>query len=262
MSCMSPLYATPPLSPISDTNMPNFEDNFETPSAIFASHPNDHFARDTHMRIILGNNSKEANQPPKWVTHLHRMTWQTISIKILNPFPIKTENPANAVASQPIRPFVCCATGLIRPPNWYGAPIICSHHHPATIIRKAHPVSALNRERFSGAKKVKCRHVAWSDAHRFLLYYYFVLRHSFLDESREIKHISPVIFLFYYNYFLIISFSIWIVYDFKFALVWWLIYIYFLFYIFLHNLWITYSINMNILLYQFFFYIDKCTLTF
>lgn len=61
---MSPLYATPPLSPISDV-IPNFEDNFETPSAIFASHPNDHFARDTHMRIILGN-AKEPSQPTKY----------------------------------------------------------------------------------------------------------------------------------------------------------------------------------------------------
>lgn len=67
MGCMSPLYATPPLSPISDTNLPNFEDHFEAPSAIFAPQPdNDHFARDTHMRIILGN-SKESNQASKWV---------------------------------------------------------------------------------------------------------------------------------------------------------------------------------------------------
>ena len=66
MGCMSPLYATPPISPGSD-NGPNFEDQFETPSAIFAAHNaenNDHFARDTHMRIILGN-SKEASQPSK-----------------------------------------------------------------------------------------------------------------------------------------------------------------------------------------------------
>ncbi|XP_055298445.1 ankyrin repeat domain-containing protein 50 isoform X2 [Sitodiplosis mosellana] len=66
MGCMSPLYATPPISPSSD-NGPNFEDQFETPTAIFAAHNaenNDHFARDTHMRIILGNN-KEASQPSK-----------------------------------------------------------------------------------------------------------------------------------------------------------------------------------------------------
>lgn len=67
MGCMSPLYATPPISPGSDTG-PNFEDQFETPSAIFSTHDagnNDHFARDTHMRIILGNN-KEASQPSKY----------------------------------------------------------------------------------------------------------------------------------------------------------------------------------------------------
>lgn len=66
MGCMSPLYATPPISPGSD-NGPNFEDQFETPSAIFSAHNmenNDHFARDTHMRIILGNN-KETSQQSK-----------------------------------------------------------------------------------------------------------------------------------------------------------------------------------------------------
>lgn len=66
MGCMSPLYATPPISPGSD-NGANFEDQFETPSAIFSTHnieSNDHFARDTHMRIILGN-SKELSQPSK-----------------------------------------------------------------------------------------------------------------------------------------------------------------------------------------------------
>lgn len=63
---MSPLYATPPISPGSDGA--NFEDQFETPSAIFAAHNaenNDHFARDTHMRIILGN-SKEASHSSKY----------------------------------------------------------------------------------------------------------------------------------------------------------------------------------------------------
>lgn len=65
MGCMSPLYATPPISPGSD-NGPNFEDPFETPSAIFSAHNmenNDHFARDTHMRIILGN--AKDSQPSK-----------------------------------------------------------------------------------------------------------------------------------------------------------------------------------------------------
>lgn len=68
MGCMSPLYATPPISPGSD-NGPNFEDQFETPSAIFSAHNienNDHFARDTHMRIILGNCQKEASQQSKY----------------------------------------------------------------------------------------------------------------------------------------------------------------------------------------------------
>lgn len=63
---MSPLYATPPISPGSD-NEPNFDDQFGTPSAIFTTQnveSNDHFARDTHMRIILGN-SKENSQPSK-----------------------------------------------------------------------------------------------------------------------------------------------------------------------------------------------------
>lgn len=66
MGCMSPLYATPPISPSSD-NEPNLDDQFGAPSAIFSTpnaENNDHFARDTHMRIILGN-SKEANQSSK-----------------------------------------------------------------------------------------------------------------------------------------------------------------------------------------------------
>lgn len=66
---MSPLYATPPMSPGSDTNVPIFDETpFETPSAIFAAahaiEHNDHFARDTHMRIILGN-SKEISHSQK-----------------------------------------------------------------------------------------------------------------------------------------------------------------------------------------------------
>lgn len=67
MGCMSPLYATPPISPCSDSNLPAFDESFETPSAIFAApsmENNDHFARDTHMRIILGS-SKEVHQSSK-----------------------------------------------------------------------------------------------------------------------------------------------------------------------------------------------------
>lgn len=65
MGCMSPLYATPPMSPGSDTNVPNFDEPFVTPTAIFttahAIEHNDHFARDTHMRIILGNSKENSN---------------------------------------------------------------------------------------------------------------------------------------------------------------------------------------------------------
>lgn len=71
MGCMSPLYATPPISPGSE-NEGNFEDQFGQPSAIFTTQnveSNDHFARDTHMRIILGN-SKESNHPSKYVSIL------------------------------------------------------------------------------------------------------------------------------------------------------------------------------------------------
>lgn len=63
---MSPLYATPPISPGSD-NGHNFDETFEAPSTIFSSQNienNDHFARDTHMRIILGN-SKDMSQSSK-----------------------------------------------------------------------------------------------------------------------------------------------------------------------------------------------------
>lgn len=80
---MSPLYATPPHSPSSDISSPgqhppNFEEisvgggggvsvitsNTNNVSNINIQQmklPTDHFARDTHMRIILGNN-KETNQ--------------------------------------------------------------------------------------------------------------------------------------------------------------------------------------------------------
>lgn len=66
--CMSPLYATPPHSPSSDISSPgqhqpstHFSDltgnNINNFSVVTTDQ---HFARDTHMRIILGNN-KECN---------------------------------------------------------------------------------------------------------------------------------------------------------------------------------------------------------
>lgn len=68
MGCMSPLYATPPHSPCSDISspgaqpsLPHFEDIGATNSTLVNQIKMDHFARDTHMRIILGNASKEAN---------------------------------------------------------------------------------------------------------------------------------------------------------------------------------------------------------
>ncbi|CRK88732.1 CLUMA_CG002637, isoform A [Clunio marinus] len=57
--CMSPLYATPPHSPSSDLSSPH-ED--PTMSNNLTSVNSDHFARDTHMRIILGNNIKEQKE--------------------------------------------------------------------------------------------------------------------------------------------------------------------------------------------------------
>ena len=73
MDCMSPLYATPPHSPSSDISspggqhpsLPNFEESGgATNNSTLANQIKmDHFARDTHMRIILGNSSnKESNQ--------------------------------------------------------------------------------------------------------------------------------------------------------------------------------------------------------
>ncbi|XP_072381674.1 uncharacterized protein [Diabrotica undecimpunctata] len=87
----SPIYASPPLSPVNDP--PNVFDSFLGAMNIyqpvlrhnnFAKAPDTHFARDTHMRIILGNtsgspfskdkksetaqdtqNSKSSNQKPK-----------------------------------------------------------------------------------------------------------------------------------------------------------------------------------------------------
>ncbi|XP_017141224.1 ankyrin repeat domain-containing protein 50 isoform X2 [Drosophila miranda] len=71
MECMSPLYATPPHSPSSELSSPGQlpglnafvdDDRAGTSSgAAKASLPDNHFARDTHMRIILGN--LKENQP-------------------------------------------------------------------------------------------------------------------------------------------------------------------------------------------------------
>lgn len=54
---MSPLYATPPHSPSSDLSSPH-DDNVSHLTSVNT----DHFARDTHMRIILGNNIKEQKE--------------------------------------------------------------------------------------------------------------------------------------------------------------------------------------------------------
>lgn len=84
MECMSPLYATPPHSPSSELSSPgqlpvlNAFDDMNGASGGSSSHhhiatptgnsssgksvlPDNHFARDTHMRIILGN--LKENQP-------------------------------------------------------------------------------------------------------------------------------------------------------------------------------------------------------
>ncbi|XP_050067876.1 ankyrin repeat domain-containing protein 50 [Anopheles maculipalpis] len=78
LGCMSPLYATPPHSPSSEISSPGqnqppsslallgkqFEEmniSLSNNSTIMNPHDN-HFARDTHMRIILGNNQKEGGQ--------------------------------------------------------------------------------------------------------------------------------------------------------------------------------------------------------
>uniref|UniRef100_T1GMN8 Uncharacterized protein n=1 Tax=Megaselia scalaris TaxID=36166 RepID=T1GMN8_MEGSC len=66
---MSPLYATPPHSPTSELGSPmqlplnGFDDyrSHNTSGTSSNSKPDSHFARDTHMRIILGN-LKEQNQ--------------------------------------------------------------------------------------------------------------------------------------------------------------------------------------------------------
>lgn len=57
--CMSPLYATPPHSPSSDLSSPHEDPMI---SNNLTSVNSDHFARDTHMRIILGNNIKEQKE--------------------------------------------------------------------------------------------------------------------------------------------------------------------------------------------------------
>ncbi|XP_037910341.1 uncharacterized protein LOC119651072 isoform X2 [Hermetia illucens] len=73
MECMSPLYATPPHSPSSELSSPGQLPSHLTFEEIggvsgYTSKPianaDHHFARDTHMRIILGNN-KESNHSSK-----------------------------------------------------------------------------------------------------------------------------------------------------------------------------------------------------
>lgn len=76
--CMSPLYATPPHSPSSEISspggqhpsLPHFDGDAAAAAAAAVAANNtalanqikmDHFARDTHMRIILGNSNKESN---------------------------------------------------------------------------------------------------------------------------------------------------------------------------------------------------------
>ncbi|GAB0086675.1 uncharacterized protein DMENIID0001_007760 [Sergentomyia squamirostris] len=69
LGCMSPLYATPPHSPSSDISSPGQHlppHHFEEIGAGGSNQPTNstdqHFARDTHMRIILGNNNKDSNK--------------------------------------------------------------------------------------------------------------------------------------------------------------------------------------------------------
>lgn len=56
---MSPLYASPPHSPSSDLSSPH--DDMAMCNNL-TSVDSEHFARDTHMRIILGNNIKEQKE--------------------------------------------------------------------------------------------------------------------------------------------------------------------------------------------------------
>lgn len=60
--CMSPLYASPPHSPSSDLSSPHDENAIMANCNNLTSVNSDHFARDTHMRIILGNNIKEQKE--------------------------------------------------------------------------------------------------------------------------------------------------------------------------------------------------------
>ncbi|XP_025834914.1 uncharacterized protein LOC112905866 [Agrilus planipennis] len=57
----SPIYASPPLSPVHDAPSMFGAMNIYQPvlrhSNIFSQAPDTHFARDTHMRIILGNSA-------------------------------------------------------------------------------------------------------------------------------------------------------------------------------------------------------------
>lgn len=61
--CMSPLYASPPHSPSSDLSSPHDDNNaMANCNNLTSVNSVDHFARDTHMRIILGNNIKEQKE--------------------------------------------------------------------------------------------------------------------------------------------------------------------------------------------------------
>lgn len=61
----SPIYASPPLSPVHDTPQLFGAMNIYQPVLRhnFAKPPESHFARDTHMRIILGNTSGSTPTP-------------------------------------------------------------------------------------------------------------------------------------------------------------------------------------------------------
>lgn len=58
--CLSPLYASPPISPSSDLSSPH-DDNVAV-NINPSNNADNHFARDTHMRIILGNNIREQKE--------------------------------------------------------------------------------------------------------------------------------------------------------------------------------------------------------
>lgn len=59
LGCMSPLYASPPHSPSSDVSSPGQDNNGGggEATAKSTSITDNHFTRDTHMRIILGNSN-------------------------------------------------------------------------------------------------------------------------------------------------------------------------------------------------------------